>query len=195
MLPLGHLALAYLAYALVAGVLLARDGGRLLPAGWALLPLALGSQFPDLIDKPLAYYEVLAYGRSFAHSLFTFTILCTITWWACRALAGHWEQDSWQDTLRARTPTAFAVGYASHLLGDARNTLAAGHLSDVRFVLWPIYRHPEVAADETAPWTRMLQIYGEMDTHPQIDLIFLAIGLFVLLRVGKRLLAKRSAKP
>jgi len=193
-LPLGHLALAYLTYAVVAGARYIHDRRRLLPTRWALLPLAVGSQFPDLIDKPLAYYEILAYGRSFAHSILTFTSCCVIVWWLSRTLAARWDSDSWQDTLRARTPTAFAVGYATHLLGDAWNAIAAGRLHDIKFVLWPLYRLPGGAADNVAPWTRMLRYYQQMNTHPQGSLIVLAVVLFVLLRVGKRLYDRRNVQ-
>jgi hypothetical protein len=56
MLPLGHAALGYLLYT-VAG----RVSGKQVPLRYAIVPLAVGTQFPDLVDKPLAYLDVLAY--------------------------------------------------------------------------------------------------------------------------------------
>ena len=60
MLPWGHLAVGYLAYSLAVRV---RSGGP--PAGLAVAALAVGTQFPDLIDKPLvSWVSVLPSGRS-----------------------------------------------------------------------------------------------------------------------------------
>ncbi|TKX52721.1 metal-dependent hydrolase [Halorubrum sp. SS7] len=182
MLPLGHLAFAYLWYALYAATSTHR-----LPARLALLPLAFGSQFPDLIDKPLAYIGVLTYGRSLAHSLFTFA-LCTFTvWWLATWLRGRWSAETRPERLRIVTPAAFAIGYASHLLGDTYRFLLSGDLWAARVLLYPLFPVPESPADDIAPWIRLFEIYQEMGTHPQITLIVVAIVVFVGLRVRQYL--------
>ncbi|RLM56889.1 metal-dependent hydrolase, partial [Halorubrum sp. Atlit-26R] len=104
MLPLGHLAFAYLWYALYAA-----SSTHRLPARLALLPLAVGSQFPDLIDKPLAYIGVLTYGRSLAHSLFAFALCSLAVWWLVTRLRGRWSVERVAERLRIVTPAAFAI--------------------------------------------------------------------------------------
>lgn len=103
MLPLGHLAFAYLWYVAYAAV-----GTHRLPAR-----LAVGSQFPDLVDKPLAYLGVLTYGRSLAHSVFALAGCAVAVWWVATRLRGRWAAETLPEWLRAVTPAAFAVGYAS----------------------------------------------------------------------------------
>jgi hypothetical protein len=172
-LPLGHLTFAYLWYALYAA-----SSTHRLPARLALLPLAFGSQFPDLIDKPLAYIGVLTYGRSLAHSVFAFVLVSGVVWWGATALRTRWPDTAWQGRLRRTTPVAFASGYLSHLLGDLYGPAIAGS-ADVRFVLYPIYAVPRAPGDDVAPWIRLVRIYREMGTHPQLELILLAAVVFV----------------
>lgn len=180
MLPLGHLTFAYLWYILYAAV-----GTHRLPARLALVPLAVGSQFPDLIDKPLAYIGVLRYGRSLAHSLFTFAICICCVWWLTIRLRGRWAATSLRERLRVVTPAAFAVGYASHLLGDSYQVLLAGDLWAARFLVYPVFPVPESSADEIAPWVRLFNIYQEMGSHPQLNLIILAGVVFAGLRIHR----------
>jgi len=180
MLPLGHAALAYLLY---SGYILASIRCR--PRYLALAPLAIGSQFPDLVDKPLAYLGILRYGRSLTHSIFTFLLVSGAVWWVARTLEGRWSETSWQYQLRDRSPAAFAVGYLSHLLGDLYGPVIAGS-ADVRFILYPIYIIPRAAADNTAPWIRLIQIYRNMGTHPQLELILLALIVFVIVHMSHR---------
>ena len=74
--PLGHAAFGYVLYSLYTRLHLNHP-----PQGLAALALAFGTQFPDLIDKPLTWtFAVLPYGRSFAHSLFTLVPLLAILW-------------------------------------------------------------------------------------------------------------------
>lgn len=178
MLPLGHLAFAYLCY---VGVAVVRRYP--LPASWALPVLALGSQFPDIVDKPLAYYGVVAYGRALAHSIFTLVLVCGFLWWFARRHRGHWAPGDWREQLRTLGPLAFTVGYVSHLVGDTYRVVLAGQYTDARFVLWPIYRMPDSPADDIPPWIRLLQIYRDMETHPNLELIVLAVAVFISLRL------------
>jgi hypothetical protein len=172
-LPLGHAALAYLLY---SGHVLSRTYRR--PRYLALVPLAIGSQFPDLVDKPLAYLGVLTYGRSLAHSVFTFVLVSGVVWWGATALQARWPDTSWQYRLRRVAPVAFTSGYLSHLLGDLYGP-AVGGSADVRFVLYPIYAIPRAAGDDIAPWIRLVRIYRDMGAHPQLELILLAFVVFI----------------
>ncbi|ELZ44928.1 hypothetical protein C464_12990 [Halorubrum coriense DSM 10284] len=187
MLPLGHLTFAYLWY-----VLYAASSTHRLPARFALIPLAIGSQFPDLIDKPLAYVGVLISGRSLAHSLFTFAICSLGVYWVAIRFRGRWTPESFAERLRIVTPAAFAAGYVSHLVGDSYRSLLIGDFWSVRFLVFPIYPISRSPASDIAPWTRMFRIYQDMGTHPQLELIILAVTLFAALRVRQYLRGVRT---
>lgn len=178
MLPLGHLAFAYLWYVVYAYI-----GTHRLPARLALIPLAFGSQFPDLIDKPLAYIEVLTYGRSLAHSVFAFAACSLAVWWIANRSHGRWTSETLPERLRTVTPAAFTIGYASHLIGDTYQFLIVGDLWAARFLVYPLVSVPVSPADDIAPWIRLFRIYQEMGSHPQLNVIVLAIVVFVGLRV------------
>jgi hypothetical protein len=177
-LPLGHLSVAYLCY---LGLTIPTRGR--LPDRWQLAWVAVGSQFPDLVDKPLAYIGVLTYGRSLAHSLLTFTFLTVLLWWGIRRLRSH--QQPITPTARALQvlPAPFSIAYASHLLGDSYEALLAGDFSAARFLLYPLYGVPTSPADEIAPWIRLLNIYRDMETHPHLEVILLAAVVFVVFRL------------
>lgn len=179
-LPLGHATLAYLCYVVYAAV---TDN---LPARLALLPVAFGSQFPDLVDKPLAYFEILTYGRSLAHSLFSFVLVSSAVWLLARRLRDRLPDGTWQSALARVTPAAFAIGYASHLLGDTYRFLLSGQFYAARFLLYPLFSVPESPADEIPPWIRLARIYRDMESHPQIELIGAALVVFVAVRLWIR---------
>jgi len=121
MYPWGHLAFGYVLYSLSR-----RLGGRSAPKGGAVIWLVVGTQFPDLVDKPLAWYAgVLPNGRSLTHSILVACILLTVAVYLSRRT----------DQLDGM---AFAVGYASHLFGDALRPLVAGDYERIAFLLWPL---------------------------------------------------------
>jgi len=180
-LPLGHAAFAYLTYVAVAA-----STGRNLPARWALLPLAVGSQLPDLIDKPLAFYGLLASGRAVGHSTFVAAVILAGVAWTARHRRGRLRFEGWRRRLATVTPGAFAVGYATHLAGDALTSALAGRLWDARFLLWPVASIPRSPVDDVSPLVRFLRQYQQPTTHPQMELIALAVAVFVLLRLRRR---------
>mgnify|MGYP006873355232 CR=1 FL=1 len=110
MLPLGHLSVAHLCYVGHAAV-----QSRRLPTRWALLPVALGSPLPHVIDKLLSYWALIPSGRSLAHSVFSLVIICLILWRVARSLARRHVARP----VRVTTPSAFTPGYGSHLLDDS----------------------------------------------------------------------------
>jgi hypothetical protein len=177
-LPLGHLACAYLWYVLYAAISTHR-----FPARLALFPLALGSQFPDLVDKPLAYMNVLTYGRSLAHSLVTFALCSLALWWVTTRFRLWWSVESPVERLRSVTPAAFAVGYLSHLFADSYRFLFAGDLWAARFLLYPVLPVSTAPSDDVAPWIRLLHTYQEIGLHPDLGLISLAVFVFVGVRL------------
>jgi hypothetical protein len=177
-LPLGHAAFAYLTYVTVAAAT-----GRNLPARWALVPLAVGSQFPDLIDKPLAFYGLLASGRSMGHSVFVAAVFVGGVAWILGRSRDRARVDGWRYRLATVTPSALAVGYATHLVGDILAPVLAGRLWDARFLLWPLASVPRSPVDGVSPFVRFLRQYQQPAAHPQVEVIILATVVFVLLRL------------
>ncbi|PSP62987.1 metal-dependent hydrolase [Halobacteriales archaeon QH_8_64_26] len=126
MWPWGHLAVGYVLYSLFVRAYRGRP-----PDGLPALLVALGTQFPDLVDKPLAWtVGLLASGRSLAHSLLTATIVIGLLGWYARRQG------------RSDLAFAFAVGYLSHLFGDAIGPVIAGEYVYLSFLGWPLLPPP-----------------------------------------------------
>ncbi|WP_049888405.1 MULTISPECIES: metal-dependent hydrolase [unclassified Natrinema] len=127
MWPWGHLAVAYLLYTIYTH---RRDGRR--PRTGPLIVLTIGSQFPDLIDKPLAWsFGVLPAGRTFSHSVFVAALLLPTV--ALLAYRVDWP---------AIGP-AFAIGQLSHLLSDIPpSVLLSQDFSATTFLFWPVLEPP-----------------------------------------------------
>lgn len=126
MLPWGHAALGYLCYTAYARVRYRRP-----PVGLAVYALGFGTQFPDLIDKPLAWHlAVLPSGRSLAHSLFALGLVVGALWFASETVEHR------------RLTAAFGVGWAAHLVGDGVFAALRGHWAGVGYLLWPVTDYP-----------------------------------------------------
>ncbi|MFB6161230.1 MAG: metal-dependent hydrolase [Haloferacaceae archaeon] len=182
--PLGHAAVAYLAYLGVAAV-----AGRRLPARSALPPLFLASQAPDLVDKPLAYAGVLPSGRSLGHSLLTVALVLVALVAVARSAgvaAGDNPHRDWDREFLRVGPLAVAVGLVSHLLADAHRALLAGRPDRASFLLWPLASAPAYPNDDVAPWVRLLRIAGGPRDDVQVLLVALAVAAFVGVRLRAR---------
>lgn len=132
MWPWGHLAVAYLLYSLFVRVRFGRPP-RAMPA----LAVAMGSQLPDLIDKPLAWeLGLLVSGRSLAHSI-SFTLLLLSAVYAIAVPTGHRE-----------SATAFVIGHATHLVTDLPLMTVTGDFSGTIYLFWPFLGPP--AYDESS---------------------------------------------
>jgi membrane-bound metal-dependent hydrolase YbcI (DUF457 family) len=121
MLPWGHAAVGYLSYRLYT-----RLRYRERPREAAVVALAVGTQFPDLVDKPLAWtFGILPSGRSLAHSLLLLGIVVGVLYWFTRRSG------------RSGTElTALAVGWSSHLLADGYSILF-GEPTCLDYLVWP----------------------------------------------------------
>ena len=127
MLPWGHAAFGYIIYSLYTR----RSTGHP-PIGLSVFAVGFGTQFPDVIDKPLTWtIPLLPYGRSFSHSLFTFVAIVSILW----LLVKHTDQYT--------LVVAFAVGYLSHLVGDAFGPIISGDIRGLGYLLWPLTPVPD----------------------------------------------------
>lgn len=128
MWPWEHLAFGYLAY---SGYTRLRYGRA--PADKPAVALAIATQFPDLVDKPLAWtFDVLPSGYSFGHSVFVATALLGLVLWISRL----YEVPA--------VGTAAAFGYASHLLGDLLYPVIRGSETDVGILFWPLVARPSL---------------------------------------------------
>lgn len=134
MLPWGHAAVGYLCYRLYTFLSYRRP-----PTGVAVVALAIGTQFPDLIDKPLAWeVSVLPSGRSFGHSLLVLAIVVGLLYW--------WRRDSAERTRTALF--GFGFGWTTHVFADAYPILF-GRQTCVNYLVWPLAACPYDEADRS----------------------------------------------
>lgn len=125
MWPWGHVGVAYILYSLYS-----RGRFRRPPRPEAALAVVFGSQFADLLDKPLAVLGVLPHGRFLAHSLLGTAVLLVVVYGAAVALA------------RVDLATAFVVGHLSHLVVDIPPRAFLGYPANTEFLFWPVLSHP-----------------------------------------------------
>lgn len=125
MWPWGHAAVGYLLY--VAYTRLRYDRP---PDGPAMVLLLVGTQLPDLIDKPLAWtLPVLPSGRSLGHSLLFLIPLVLVATVAVRNRDGEWA-------------TALGIGALSHVVADVLPALIRGELAYTTSLVWPLLPPP-----------------------------------------------------
>lgn len=131
MWPWGHLAVGYLLYSLAS-----RVAFREAPLGGPTLVLAVATQLPDLVDKPLSWsLQVFETGYGAAHSVFV-----AVPVLAAAAMLAHYAD-------RQRYGLAFCLGYASHLLADVALALALSKQVVWGRVLWPVVQLPGYATE------------------------------------------------
>jgi membrane-bound metal-dependent hydrolase YbcI (DUF457 family) len=172
--PLGHALLGYLLYVVFARAIPGRY-----PHGVRLGALLLGTQFPDLVDKPLAFAGVLVSGRSLAHSLVFAAGLLAVLWYVARR------------SRRPQLAVAFGFGHVSHLVGDAIGPIATGRFGELTFLLWPVFPAREYGSDEIAPWVRITRYYASPEVAPELLLVPLAVAVFVIVEFRRRQVLSR----
>lgn len=165
MWPWGHLAVGYVAFSLFARLAL-----RLRPSDRAVVVLAIATQLPDLIDKPLAWqFGLLSNGIGVAHSLLVGVPLAIA--------AGV--------TLRHRGYPEFggavAVGHASHVVGDLLFAALFSSPPILPSFLWPVYRSPASPAPGLGAKTwQLLGDSGALLGGSTGRLYFLSVGVLVV---------------
>ncbi|MFB6075088.1 MAG: metal-dependent hydrolase [Haloarculaceae archaeon] len=126
MWPWEHLAVGYLTYSLARRAVTGRAPARV--EAYAVL---LGSQFPDLVDKPLGWgTSLLPSGVSLAHSLLVAVPLAAVATVVT------------SNRGRRELGAAFAVGYLLHLPADALYPALLGGNVYTDFLLWPLVPVP-----------------------------------------------------
>lgn len=131
MWPWGHLAFGYLVYSLSS-----RAAFRESPAAGPTLVLAVASQLPDLVDKPLSWtFDVFETGYGAGHSVFVaLPVIAAVALFASR-------------TDHEQYGLAFCAGYAAHLVGDVfLSTVLSGEAAFDQ-VLWPVAEFSGYAVD------------------------------------------------
>ena len=159
MWPLGHAAIAYLLYTLWTR----RYHGRP-PAAIAVFVVLVASSFPDLVDKPLAWYlGVLPTGRTLAHSLLFLVPLVLLV----LAVSRRYRRQEYG--------IAFAIGALSHTLVDAAPALWGG--GDASHLLWPLT--PVDAYESGAPSVLELFLASLNDPYFLSEFVFAGLALAV----------------
>lgn len=174
MWPWGHLIVGYLGYTIIT-----RLRGTL-PTQSTVIALAIGTQIPDLIDKPLAYWWLLPEGRSLAHSILFAIPVCAVLY----VISQKHDHEA--------LGFAFTVGYGSHLLADSWRHLLTGQFESVSFLLWPVVAAPNYSTDSfSAHWHDLATTLETINLQALLSnpletfsLQLLFAGLVVLLWIG-----------
>lgn len=159
MWPWGHLAFGYLLYSLARRIL---PSGRI--EGREVVVLAVATQLPDLIDKPLAWtLSVFPSGYSVAHSVFVAVPL------ALALFAVAIKHDRFGIGL------AVVVGWWSHLFGDVLVAVLMDGTFTVTRVLWPLVVLPgsHTSLSSLEQFTYYLGEFLELLSTAESPLIFL----------------------
>ncbi|WP_138798458.1 metal-dependent hydrolase [Halostella sp. PRR32] len=170
MWPWEHLALGYVVYSLLGHAL-----ERKAPSDIGAVAVGVGTQLPDLVDKPLSWgLGITETGYSVGHSLFLAPVVCL----AAVALGRRYGD--------GRIVVAFAVGYLSHLFGDIVYPLFLGRGVAPSVVLWPVVTQPPSNSHlgfvqlVTRYLVRYARQMAALDVTPYL-LFQLCLGLCVLL--------------
>lgn len=122
MWPWDHLAFGYLLYVVLGAWI---PGSQL--EDLTFFVLAIGTQLPDVIDKPLAWsVGVLPSGLSLGHSVAFLAILTPLA----VSVSSRYG--------RPGLAGALVTGVASHLIGDVLFALLIGSPRPYQFLLWPV---------------------------------------------------------
>lgn len=166
MLPWEHAAVGYLAYSLLSHLLARRSPGAL-----EAVAALVGSQGPDLIDKPLSWqYGVFESGYALGHSVLFAVPLAVAAGLLARAFG------------RARVGAAFAVGYLLHLPGDVVPTYLRDGVLPLEVVLWPVAKAPPSSDQPVVDVTieLLFEYVGVLTAQDPPTLVVVQAGVIVL---------------
>ncbi|MDS0295304.1 metal-dependent hydrolase [Halogeometricum luteum] len=159
MIPYAHAAIGYLLW---TGITHLSDGR---PPGhaevWLLL---LGTQFPDIVDKPLAWtFGVLPSGRSLGHSLFTVAVVFAVLYAVGTRLG------------RKNLALAFGAGHLSHSLADVYPFLFQARYEYLGYLVWPILSGPPDAGKSFAAYLQRLSLQSFLSVQALLAALIVAI--------------------
>lgn len=161
MFPPGHLGGAYILYSLVTRSRLGET-----PTAGPTAVVLVASLFPDLVDKPLAWYlGVLPTGRTLAHSLLFLVPLSLFLYWLARRRG------------RPELGVAFAVGALSHSFLDALPALG-GEPVDAYFLLWPLL--PVEEYDDDVSTSVLERLYEAFLANPELASAYFLLEFLLL---------------
>ncbi|OVE84111.1 metal-dependent hydrolase [Natronolimnobius baerhuensis] len=127
MWPWEHLVVAYVCYSLLVHVTWRRP-----PTTRETIAVAVGSQLPDLIDKPLAWtFGITDTGYAIGHSIVVVPFVCL----AVFAITARFRDGRF-------LTGAFSLAYGSHLVTDVLNPMRMGRDPELRVILWPLESPP-----------------------------------------------------
>jgi hypothetical protein len=127
--------------------------------------LAFGTQFPDLVDKPLNWWFDILDGRGIGHSVITTGIFCTVLFIIAQKYG------------RRNLARAFSVGVFTHLLGDSWGALLSGNFDRAAYLLWPVFPAPTYPKDSLFDHLQQLQVYFRLLSEvPPSSLLASRIG-------------------
>lgn len=173
MFPWEHVLFAYVSYSAYVRVRF-----RVGPADRPVAALALGSLFPDLVDKPLAWqFSLFDTGWGVAHSAFFAVVVSA----AAYAFARHRGVD--------RIGSAFGFGYLLHLVGDVLPASLSRGTLYLHPILWPVgsptskYRHESYVGGVHTLLTDYAVELLTLDPTPvvvlQLGSVVLGVGLWI----------------
>ncbi|TKX71547.1 metal-dependent hydrolase [Halorubrum sp. SP9] len=179
MWPWSHLAVGYVAFSAFVRIALRRR-----PSDRAAVVLAVATQLPDLIDKPLAWqFGLLSNGVGAAHSLIVGVPVALAVAVGLRFRG------------QAEFGAAVAIGNVIHVLGDILFAGLFGRPPVLPSFLWPVYAPPVSASAPPGLGAKTLQLL--LDSRALLGgevgrTYFLAQGLFLC---GTAALWLRDGKP
>lgn len=167
MWPWGHAALGYLLYASYTRLRYDRT-----PDGASTLILLIGTQLPDLIDKPLAWtLPVLPSGRSLGHSVLVLVPLSLLVY----ALAVRYQDGDWGN--------AFVIGVLSHAVVDVLPSAVRGEFAYTTSLVWPLLPPPPYPERDRTILGHFLAI--EPTPMLMFELVLTVVAVVVWWRQGR----------
>jgi hypothetical protein len=176
--------MAYLVYSCYS-----RLGRGHRPTAATALVVAVASQFPDLVDKPLAWtLSVLPSGRSLAHSLLVLVPLVALLYSVARVReegearpAGaprNSDRGGGRPASEGEEPlvVAFGIGALVHTFGDAFYSLIALEFREAGFVLWPAVPPLEYEVEQS-----FAAHFALIDASPELYFEFLLVAVAAVL--------------
>jgi hypothetical protein len=130
MWPWEHVLFAYVFYSVYV-----RLHYRFAPDEWPIVALVLGSFFPDVIDKPLAWqFSLFETGWGIAHSVFFVVPFCVAVYATAKTYGD------------SEIGIAFGFGYVCHLVGDVLPASLSRGRPYLDPILWPL-GNPQTSGD------------------------------------------------